>query len=80
MCVRVTCPGETGPRHVVAGTQRDNMARMGRTGRGGGRRVIRGGGRLARRARSVALREAARHGWDEAAVTAALLGSDPTLW
>jgi hypothetical protein len=32
----VTCPGETGPRHVVAGTQRDNMARMGRTGRGGG--------------------------------------------
>lgn len=34
----------------------------------------------ARRERSVALRDAVRHGWDAAAVQAALLGDQPTLW
>ncbi|WP_235689937.1 hypothetical protein [Mycolicibacterium gadium] len=33
-----------------------------------------------RRERSVALREAVRHGWDDAAVQAVLLGGQPTLW
>ena len=58
--------------HVVAGTQRDNMIRMAYTGRGGGRPVVRRDGLRARRARSVALREAVRDGWDSAAVGAAL--------
>jgi hypothetical protein len=83
LCVRVSLPGEMGQLHVVAGSQRDNMIRMGRTGRGGGRIAIRRGdlGRAARRARSLALREAVREGWDREAVRAALLGStEPTLW
>jgi hypothetical protein len=67
--------------HVVAGTQRDNMIRMGRTGRGGGHTPVRCDGRVARRARSVALREAVRNGWDSEAVQGALLGSrELTLW
>ena len=33
-----------------------------------------------RRERSVALRDAVRNGWDAAAVQAALLGDQPTLW
>jgi hypothetical protein len=61
-------------QHVVAGTQRDNMARMARAGRGGGRPMIRRDGWGSRRARSVALRAAVREGWDTA--EAALLGSD----
>jgi hypothetical protein len=73
LCVKVTPPGEPGPAHVVAGTERDNMIRMGRRGRGGARRPVRGGGRTRRRARSVALREAVRDGWNEAAVARALL-------
>jgi hypothetical protein len=35
LCVRVSRPGELGRLHIVAGTQRDNMIRMGRMGRGG---------------------------------------------
>jgi hypothetical protein len=42
--------------HVVAGTQFDNMRRMARARRGGGRPTIRGLGREARRTRSVAAR------------------------
>jgi len=48
-----------------------------------GRVAVRRGanGVPARRARTVALREAVRHGWDAAAVGAAMLGRrDPTLW
>ena len=68
-------------QHVVPGTQRDNVHRMAATRRGGRRRLIRGDGRVERRARSVALREAVRHGWDRDAVAAPLLGSgEPTLW
>ncbi|MCH9734096.1 MAG: hypothetical protein K0U78_06015 [Actinomycetia bacterium] len=77
VCVKVAAEGE--PAHVIAGSQRDNMARMVRMRRGG-RRVYRGDGRGARRERSVALREAVRHGWDPVAVEAALLGDHPTLW
>ena len=57
MCVKVSGPGAL-CEHVVAGTQFDNMRRMARARRGGGRPTIRGLGREARRARSVALREA----------------------
>jgi hypothetical protein len=80
LCVKVAVAGAR-CQHVVAGTQRDNMVRMARAGRGGGRPLIRRDGRGARRARSVALRTAVRAGWDAGAVAAALLGSDePTLW
>ena len=82
-CVRVSAVGDIGLLHIVGGTQRDNMVMMARAGRGGGRVAVRVGdhGVRARRARAVALREAVRHGWDAAAVEAALLGSrDPTLW
>jgi hypothetical protein len=79
-CVKVANPAAL-RQHVVAGTQRDNMIRMAYTGRGGGRPIVRRDGLGARRERSVALREAVRHGWDSAAVSAALLGStQPTLW
>ena len=73
LCVKVANPAAT--------RQRDNMIRMAYTGRGGGRPVVRRDGLRARRARSVALREAVRRGWDSDAVSAALLGStEPTLW
>lgn len=66
--------------HVVAGTQFDNMRRMARARRGGGRPTIRGLGLKARRARSVALREAVRGAvWDADAVANALLGVEPRL-
>jgi len=55
VCVKVSGP-EALCEHVVAGTQFDNMRRMARARRGGGRPTIRGLGREARRARSVALR------------------------
>jgi hypothetical protein len=79
ICVKVN-PGLVTPQHVVAGTQSQNMLRMGRGRRGGGRPSIRGVGREARRARSVALREAVRHGWDADAVREALLGAEPRLF
>ena len=74
ICTRV------GPHHIVSGDQRHNMARMVSMRRGGSGRVIRGPLRDLRRQRSVALREAVRAGWDAAAVEAALLGGQPTLW
>jgi hypothetical protein len=79
VCVKVAADGEI--EHVVAGSQGDNMDRMVKMRRGGGRYLVRrGDSRVARRERSVALREAVRHGWDAAAVEAALLGNQPTLW
>jgi hypothetical protein len=54
VCVKVNQHGVL-PEHVVAGTQFDNMRRIARARRGGGRPTIRGLGREARRARSVAL-------------------------
>ncbi|GAB4912907.1 hypothetical protein MAHJHV34_47150 [Mycobacterium avium subsp. hominissuis] len=79
VCVKVNSP-TAACQHVVAGTQQENMRRMARARRGGGRPTIRGAGPKARRARSVALREAVRNGWDAQAVQRALLGTDPTLW
>lgn len=79
VCVKIAADGEV--EHVVAGSQGDNMDRMVKMRRGGGRFVVRRGDRRGvRRERSVALREAVRHGWDAAAVEAALLGNQPTLW
>ena len=83
LCVRVSEPGELGLRHVFAGSQRDNMEQMGRSGRGGGRLAIRRGdaGVKARRDRSIALRAAVRDGWNAEAVADALAGvTEPTLW
>ena len=62
ICVRVSVAGEVGLLHLTGGSQRENMERMGRRGRGGGRRPIRRGqgGLLERRERSVALRAAVR--------------------
>ena len=80
VCVKVAVP-DASRRHVIAGTQRDNMIRMGYTRRGGGRPMLTmRQGQRERRARSVALREAVRNGWDGEKVAAALLGGDPTLW
>ncbi|WP_230589214.1 hypothetical protein [Mycobacterium kansasii] len=80
LCVKVCGDGQQ-PQHVVAGTQADNMRRMARMRRGGGRRTISADGLRARRAQSVALRTVLRErGWDRDAVQAALIGDAPTLW
>ena len=77
--MKIAADGEI--EHVVAGSQGDNMDRMVKMRRGGGRYVVRRGDRRGvRRERSVALREAVRHGSDAAAVETALLGNQPTLW
>jgi hypothetical protein len=79
--VRVRIAAEGDVQHVVSGSQGDNMERMARMRRGGGRYAVRRfDSRGVRRERSVALREAVRNGWDAAAVQAALLGGQPTLW
>ena len=76
VCVKLSGPGAL-CEHVVAGTQLDNMRRMARARRGGGRPGIRGLGREARRARSVAQREAIQGGvWD----ADALLGVESRLF
>jgi hypothetical protein len=76
VCIKVSGPGAL-CKHVVAGTQLDNMRRMARARRGGGRPTIRGLGRGARRARSVALRQAVQGGvWD----ADALLGVESRLF
>lgn len=85
-CVRVVTATQIASGvhpHVVGGNQQENMARMARMGRGGGRPLIvsRGAGRMQRAQRSRAIREAVRHGWDTTALTTALLSDDqPTLW
>ncbi|MBU8820321.1 hypothetical protein KL864_31055 [Mycolicibacterium goodii] len=86
VCVR-TVSAQDNPRglalHVVAGDQRENMTRMARMKRGGGRPAIvrRGAGVHERVARALALRDAVRNGWDDEAVARVLLGTDaPTLW
>lgn len=79
VCVKIAEVGDM--EHVVPGSQGDNMDRMVKMRRGGGRYLVRRGDRRGvRRERSVALREAVRHGWDAEAVEAALLGNQPTLW
>ena len=80
LCVKV-CGADAPRRHVVIGDQGDNMRRMARMRRGGGRKIIVGDGLRTRRERSVALRAALRErGWDRDAVEAALIGDAPTLW
>jgi hypothetical protein len=79
VCVKIAAVGQL--EHVVSGSQGDNMERMARMRRGGGRHPVRRcDSRGMRRERSVALRDAVRGGWDAAAVHAALLGDQPTLW
>jgi hypothetical protein len=80
LCVKV-CGADAPRRHVVIGDQGDNMRRMARMRRGGGRKVIGGDGLRSRRERSVALRTVLRErGWDRDAVQAVLIGDAPTLW
>jgi len=75
------CGADAPRRHVVIGDQGDNMRRMARMRRGGGRKVILGDGLRTRRERSVALRAVLRErGWYREAVEAAVLGGAPTLW
>jgi len=83
ICVRATT-SIAGRPHVVAGTQSQNLAGMSAKGRGGGRGQSwhwYGPDRAARAARSKALRDALRNGWDADAVESALLRTDtPTLF
>ncbi|MEU2004675.1 hypothetical protein ACH47B_27105 [Rhodococcus sp. NPDC019627] len=83
ICVRASSQA-LGPPHVVLGTQAQNLAGMGAKGRGGGRGQTwrwYGPDRSARVARSRALRDAVRDGWNDDAVQAALRMSDePTLF
>ena len=80
LCVKV-CAADAPRQHVVAGDQIENMRRMARMRRGGGRSAISSDGLHARRQRSVALRAVLRErGWDRGAVEAALPGDMPTLW
>jgi hypothetical protein len=67
LCVKVAAPG-AGRLHVVAGTQRDKAAWPDGTRR---RTIntLRRDHLADRRGRSVALRAAARNGWDRAAIT-----------
>lgn len=75
VCVKVAAASDA-QQHVVSGSQGDNMERMARMRRGGGRYAVRRlDGRGIRRERSATLREAVRHGGD-----AALLGDQATLW
>jgi hypothetical protein len=73
VCVRVGQPGDLGLLHVVGGSQRDNMERMGRARRGGGRPIVRRGswraavGPVGRVARCGARRLGRRRGGTSAA-------------
>jgi hypothetical protein len=79
VCVKIAAETDF-QRHVASGSQGDSMERMARMRRGGGRYAVRRfDSRRVRCERSVALRDAMRNGWDEAAVQAALLGDQPTL-
>lgn len=72
MCVRPGYP------HVVPGTQAQNLATMGRRGRGGGTGFRHGApDRAARAARSRAIRSAICQGWDPEALHDAVLGRTP---
>ncbi|OKH72358.1 hypothetical protein EB72_21600 [Mycobacterium sp. SWH-M1] len=74
--VRQDLGGNKTPSARRSGPQGDNIERMARMRRGGGRYALRRlDGRGIRRERSATLREAVRHGGD-----AALLGDQATLW
>lgn len=80
LCVRAEAVGG----HLEVGTQAQNLAQMGRAGRGGGRGWPHrwyGLDRAQRAARSRALRAAVRDGWDTAAVREALEAAEqPALF
>ncbi|TWH15010.1 hypothetical protein L618_003400000270 [Rhodococcus rhodochrous J45] len=78
LCVN-TGDGDAFAAHVVLASAAENMADMGRKGRGGGRRLWFGAER-ARRSRAV--REAVlRYGWNRHAIETALYdGAQGTLW
>lgn len=62
VCVKIAAETDV-QQHVVSGSQGDNMERMARMRRGGGRHVVRRfDSRGVLRERSVALRDAVRHG------------------
>ena len=72
LCVRAEATSTT---HILAGTQAENLAQMGRRGRGGGAwwsRRWTGPTVADRVARSRALREAVRDGWDDGRIRDAL--------
>ncbi|QQM24887.1 hypothetical protein I7X09_13260 [Rhodococcus sp. P-2] len=83
ICVRATT-SVAGRPHVVASTQSQILAGVSAKGRGGGRGQSwhwYGPDRDARAARSKALRDALRNGWDADAVESALLRTyTPTLF
>ncbi|KAB7757448.1 Uncharacterised protein [Mycobacteroides abscessus subsp. abscessus] len=64
LCVKV----REDRQHVYEGDQRENMIWMARSQRGSSGSTLRRDRLADRRARSVALREAARNGWDRAAI------------
>lgn len=90
VCDNPICVHAAGDRfdHLAGGTQADNLARMGQRGRGGGTPlVIRDAhtGRAALAARSRALRNAVRDGWDAGRIADALrdvqgASVETTLW
>ena len=85
VCDNPICVHAAGDRfdHLAGGTQADNLARMGRRGRGGGTPLVVRDARTSRAAlaaRSRALRDAVRDGWDHARIDAALSDAQPSLW
>ncbi|TWH52608.1 hypothetical protein L612_002000000190 [Rhodococcus rhodochrous J38] len=81
LCVN-TGDGDAFAAHVVLTSAAENMADMGRKGRGGGRRLWFDADRAERARRSRAVREAVlRYGWDQHAIETALYdGAQGTLW
>ncbi|NGP29446.1 hypothetical protein G6039_26320 [Rhodococcus aetherivorans] len=81
LCVN-TGDGDAFAAHVVLASAAENMADMGRKGRGGGPRLWFGADRTERARRSRAVRDAVlRYGWDQHAIETALYdGAQGTLW
>lgn len=81
LCVN-TGNGDPFAAHVVLASAAENVADMGRKGRGGGRRWWFGADRAERARRSRAVRAAVvQHGWNQQAIEAALYdGAQGTLW
>lgn len=77
LCVKVSADR----KHVYEGDQKENMIWMARARRGSSGPGLRRDRLADRRARSVALREAARQGWDRAAINDVLQhGQEPGLF
>lgn len=89
VCDNPVCVHAGGDRfdHLAGGTQADNLARMARRGRGGGTPLMvrnRAATRAELAAKSRALRDAVRDGWDLDRIERALQQrdplADPALW